>query len=297
MTRPLCAIVGAGEGLGRALAARFAAGGCDLALVSRGEAEAAPRRRPRGRPAPGPVSSPPTPPAPRASSGRWGEAAGGMGRVEVLIYNARDRFQRRALRSTSPTTNSRRRSAWRSSARWPPQGGPARHARARTGDPPLLERDRRLPRLGQPPALRHRQVRPARAGPEPRQGLREGRGARRAHAARLRSRHAAHCANSTATPAKPASWPIRRRRRDLLVGPPPAQGRLEQRGRGPPPHGDVDVLERGRPRRARDRPRALRHAPPPSSRQGEGASVSVEKLVDRVLNSLASSSPFVDGGP
>jgi NAD(P)-dependent dehydrogenase (short-subunit alcohol dehydrogenase family) len=33
--RGLCIIVGAGEGLGRALAARFARGGCDIALVSR----------------------------------------------------------------------------------------------------------------------------------------------------------------------------------------------------------------------------------------------------------------------
>ncbi|MEM7177212.1 MAG: hypothetical protein AAF503_05870 [Pseudomonadota bacterium] len=31
----LCAIVGAGEGLGSALAARFASGGFDLALISR----------------------------------------------------------------------------------------------------------------------------------------------------------------------------------------------------------------------------------------------------------------------
>ena len=35
MTNPVCAIVGAGEGLGAALAARFARGGFDIALVSR----------------------------------------------------------------------------------------------------------------------------------------------------------------------------------------------------------------------------------------------------------------------
>lgn len=39
--RTVCAIVGAGEGLGRALAARFAREGCDLALVSRSEAGSA----------------------------------------------------------------------------------------------------------------------------------------------------------------------------------------------------------------------------------------------------------------
>ena len=35
MTNPVCAIVGAGEGLGAALSARFARGGFDIALVSR----------------------------------------------------------------------------------------------------------------------------------------------------------------------------------------------------------------------------------------------------------------------
>ena len=37
MSRPLCAIVGAGEGLGRALAAKFATQGFDIALFSRSE--------------------------------------------------------------------------------------------------------------------------------------------------------------------------------------------------------------------------------------------------------------------
>ena len=38
MSRSVCAIVGAGEGLGRALAAKFAAEGFDIALISRTEA-------------------------------------------------------------------------------------------------------------------------------------------------------------------------------------------------------------------------------------------------------------------
>ena len=38
MPRPVCAIVGAGEGLGRALAAKFATQGFDIALISRSEA-------------------------------------------------------------------------------------------------------------------------------------------------------------------------------------------------------------------------------------------------------------------
>ena len=35
MSQPVCAIVGAGEGLGKSLAAKFAAKGCDIALISR----------------------------------------------------------------------------------------------------------------------------------------------------------------------------------------------------------------------------------------------------------------------
>jgi len=38
MSRPVCAIVGAGEGLGRSLAAKFASQGFDIALISRSEA-------------------------------------------------------------------------------------------------------------------------------------------------------------------------------------------------------------------------------------------------------------------
>ena len=37
MSQPVCAIVGAGEGLGRALAAKFAGEGFDIALISRSE--------------------------------------------------------------------------------------------------------------------------------------------------------------------------------------------------------------------------------------------------------------------
>ena len=38
MTKPVCVIVGAGEGLGRALAAKFASEKFDIALISRSEA-------------------------------------------------------------------------------------------------------------------------------------------------------------------------------------------------------------------------------------------------------------------
>ena len=96
MTRPLCAIVGAGAGLGRALAAKFAAEGCDLALVSRSEAGgrvAAEAARSAGARV-GFFAGDAT--RPESVERALGEAAAAMGRVEVLIYNARDRFQRRA---------------------------------------------------------------------------------------------------------------------------------------------------------------------------------------------------------
>ena len=37
MSQPVCAIIGAGEGLGRALAAKFAGQGFDITLLSRTE--------------------------------------------------------------------------------------------------------------------------------------------------------------------------------------------------------------------------------------------------------------------
>ena len=41
MSKPLCIIVGFGEGLGRALAAKFASRGFDLALISRSKKNSA----------------------------------------------------------------------------------------------------------------------------------------------------------------------------------------------------------------------------------------------------------------
>ena len=93
MSRPLCAIVGAGEGLGRALAARFAAEGCDLALVSRsekGSRAAMQAVRSAGttvRFFPGNASHP------VSIENALGKAADCMGQIEILIYNVRDQFQ------------------------------------------------------------------------------------------------------------------------------------------------------------------------------------------------------------
>jgi NAD(P)-dependent dehydrogenase (short-subunit alcohol dehydrogenase family) len=94
MTRPLCVIVGAGEGLGRALAAKFASEGCNLALVSRsvegsrGARQAAQAEGARV----GFFTADAT--RPETIETALGAASDSMGSVEVLIYNVRDSFVR-----------------------------------------------------------------------------------------------------------------------------------------------------------------------------------------------------------
>lgn len=94
MPRPLCAIVGAGEGLGRALSAKFAGEGFDIALVSRseeGSEAAATAARDAGatvRFFAGDATQPET------IESALGNAVTAMGEIEVLIYNARGSFPR-----------------------------------------------------------------------------------------------------------------------------------------------------------------------------------------------------------
>ena len=96
MSRPVCAIVGAGEGLGRSLAAKFAAEGFDIALISRTEkgsraaADAATSASESTRVEflAADATEPQT--IERALS----TLAREMGEVQVLIYNARGSFTR-----------------------------------------------------------------------------------------------------------------------------------------------------------------------------------------------------------
>ena len=95
MSRPVCAVVGAGEGLGRSLAAKFAGEGFDLALISRSEqgsraAAAAVAARPgaTARFFAADATQPCT------IEEALSAAAREMGEVQVLIYNVRDRFTR-----------------------------------------------------------------------------------------------------------------------------------------------------------------------------------------------------------
>ena len=97
MTRPVCAIVGAGEGLGRALAARFAGENCDIGLVSRSRegsraaAEAAFSADPEAKVDFFAADAR----QPETVERALNDVASEIGEVEVLIYNARGEFTRR----------------------------------------------------------------------------------------------------------------------------------------------------------------------------------------------------------
>ena len=97
MSRPVCAIVGAGEGLGRALAARFAGGNFDIGLVSRS-------REGSSAAAEAAVSADSGAKVgffaadarqPETVERALHDVASEIGEVEVLIYNVRGEFARR----------------------------------------------------------------------------------------------------------------------------------------------------------------------------------------------------------
>ena len=94
MARPVCAIVGAGEGLGQALAAKFSAEGCDIALISRSEkgsdAAAAAARTANKHAAVEQHVADVTKPDTLEETLAGIETR--MGPIEVLIYNVRDEF-------------------------------------------------------------------------------------------------------------------------------------------------------------------------------------------------------------
>jgi len=94
MTRPVCAIVGAGEGLGRALAAKFAGQGFDLALMSRSEANAA-SSLDAARFADSAAETrffAADATRPETLDAALAAVAGDMGEIEILIYNVRGSF-------------------------------------------------------------------------------------------------------------------------------------------------------------------------------------------------------------
>lgn len=94
MTRPVCTIVGAGAGLGRALAAKFAGQAFDIALISRSEATSAAAIEAAAESAgaanvrffSADATRPETLESAIADIGR------DMGEIDLLIYNARGEF-------------------------------------------------------------------------------------------------------------------------------------------------------------------------------------------------------------
>jgi len=94
MPRSVCAIVGAGEGLGRALAAKFATQGFDIALISRSEVNCAAAieatKTASDRVEVRFYSADATKPETLESA--LSAAARDLGEIEVLIYNARGDF-------------------------------------------------------------------------------------------------------------------------------------------------------------------------------------------------------------
>lgn len=94
MSRSVCAIVGAGEGLGRALAAKFATQGFDIALISRSEANCAVAIE-AAKTAGNTVevrfySADAT--IPETLESALSAAARNLGEIDVLVYNARGDF-------------------------------------------------------------------------------------------------------------------------------------------------------------------------------------------------------------
>ena len=96
MSRPVCAIVGAGEGLGRSLAAKFSGEGFDIALISRSEEGSRAAAEKAAAADPGAkvrfLAADAT--RPHTIERALSDVADEMGEVQVLIYNARGAFTR-----------------------------------------------------------------------------------------------------------------------------------------------------------------------------------------------------------
>lgn len=97
MVQPVCAIVGAGEGLGQSLAAKFASEGLDIALVSRTEkgSDAAAQAAARANSEVNVEFFAADATQPETIEAAFQNVVASMGEVEVLIYNARGSFTRR----------------------------------------------------------------------------------------------------------------------------------------------------------------------------------------------------------
>lgn len=89
---PVCAIVGAGEGLGAALAAKFAAEGCDLALIARSEPNDAKDAADAANSNAQIQTYSADAMQPETLEAALATAAQDLGSIDILIYNVRGEF-------------------------------------------------------------------------------------------------------------------------------------------------------------------------------------------------------------
>ncbi len=92
MTQSVCAIIGAGEGLGRALAAKFASQGFDIALISRTESGSAAAREAAAAVSANVRYFCADATRPETVEAALAQVTDEMGDIDVLIYNARGSF-------------------------------------------------------------------------------------------------------------------------------------------------------------------------------------------------------------
>jgi len=92
MSQTVCAIVGAGEGLGKSLAAKFADHGFDIALLSRSEAGSAAAIEAARAKTANVEFYPADSTQPETIESALARTADEMGEIDVLIYNARGAF-------------------------------------------------------------------------------------------------------------------------------------------------------------------------------------------------------------
>lgn len=93
MSRPVCAIVGAGEGLGQSLAAKFASNGCDVSLISRSEEGSGLAAKAAADAGAGVQFHVGDAAQPETIEQALAKTAADMGQIEVLIYNVRGNFE------------------------------------------------------------------------------------------------------------------------------------------------------------------------------------------------------------